>query len=381
MEAGRTENYALTAWHGDFSRHVAGWRWFLRNVLAPFAYTRLLLLFAGWFALTWLPGARQDGWNRPTSYSAINMWSHCDSRWYLSIARDGYQLTPNEQSNIAFAPLYALLMRVGGWIGGGSDSAFLIAGIIIANVSLIAAVAYLVALMQMEGYDEATAGRAGWYLLVFPTSFFFSAAYPMSLFIALAIGAFYAARRDQWRIAGLLVGLATLSRPDGVMLCAGLAVEYWQQHKFSLKHGVLWLASGPAAVLGWMAYQWYRFGDPLAFVHIQKEWGSYPLQTLLHSQHGTFQLAGPVLFAVLIVMAIRHLRPGYIFYAVAMFAVMLAAPRYCSITRYIIVLFPVYMMLAIVARRWRFVHLAFTAPSLLVSVLLMIRFTLCLWVA
>jgi hypothetical protein len=381
MQAQQVSACPAVSWPVDLSRRAQSWRWFMRNVLIPFAYTRALLLFAGWFAITWLPSARAVGWNKPTSWTAINMWARWDSGWYLSIAKYGYHFIPNAQCNIAFAPLYPLLMRVGGWLGGGSDSAFYIAGIVIANIFLLVGVAELVALIQSEGYDEITGNRAAWSLLLFPTSLFFSAAYPMSLFLALAIMSFSAARKNRWSNAGLLLGLATLARPDGVLLGVGLAAEYFHQHKLALKRDILWLACGPAAILGWMAYQWRNFGSPLSFVSVQKIWGYYTLSDLLHSPNGWVQLVGPALFAVLIFIGIWNLRPCYSFFAIVMFGVMLASPRYCSLARYIIVLFPAYMMLAIIGRRWRMVHRIYMVLAMLLSMLCMTRFALCLWLA
>jgi hypothetical protein len=235
--------------------------------------------------------------------------------------------------------------------------------------------------MQYEGYDEKTAARAGWYLLVFPTSFFLSAVYPMSLFLALAISAFYYARRNQWHIAGVLAGSAAISRPDGVLLVAGLAVEYLQQHRFSLKRDCLWLGCGPMALLGWLAFQWHRFGDPLAFIAVQRPWNYCSLTTVLSFAHGWLLMIAPAIFLVMTFMAIRRLRPGYTVLQIAMFSLMLGASRYWSITRFILVLFPAFMMLAIVSRRWRWIHPVFTSLAMLQSMLLIMRFSLNLWVA
>jgi len=64
-----------------------------------------------------------------------------------------------------------------------------------------------------------------------------------------------------------------------------------------------------------------------------------------------------------------------------MFGVMLGSPRYCSLDRYIIVLFPAYMMLAIVGRRRPTVHRIYVALAMLLSMLCMMRFALNLWLA
>ncbi len=304
---------------------------FFKNVLLPFACTRIFLLLVGFFAISRLSSAAEPGWTGPTSSAAINMWSHFDGSWYLSIARDGYHFSPGA-SNAAFAPLYPMLMRIVGQLFGGSNAAMLLAGILISNIALLAAVAYLVSLMQLEGHDDAAA-RAAWYLLIFPTSFFFSAVYPMSLFLALATGAFHHARRGRWSIAAMLTALATLSRPDGVLLSAGLALEYFLQHRLAIRRDILWLASGPVALLAWMAFQWRQFGNPLAFVAAQRQWDPSPIQTVIHSSRAGLQLGCAALFVILVILGLRFLRPSYSLFAASMLAVMLAAVRLWSITR------------------------------------------------
>jgi Gpi18-like mannosyltransferase len=59
-------------------------------------------------------------------------------------------------------------------------------------------------------------------------SFYLSAIYPESLFLTLSIGAIYYARLQRWCLAGLLGGLASLTRPEGVLLTLAIGWEYWQ---------------------------------------------------------------------------------------------------------------------------------------------------------
>src|SRR4029079_9154843 len=73
------------------------------------------------------------------------------------------------------------------------------------------------------------ASRSVWYMLIFPTSFFLSAVYAESLFLVMALGAIYAARRERWLFAGLLGAGAALTRPFGVVVAVPLAVELLMQ--------------------------------------------------------------------------------------------------------------------------------------------------------
>ena len=274
-----------------------------------------------------------------------------------------------------------MLMQFGGLLGGGSDIAFLIAGIVISNIALIVGIVYMTALLMLDGHDRITAARAAWFLLIFPTSFFLSAVYPMSLFIALAAAAFYHARKQHWKAVGLLAGLAALSRPDGVLLSAGLAVEYFLQSGFSLRREAFALVCGPIATLSWLVFQWRRLGDPLAFVTVQKQWSSCPFSTVWHSSRASVQLGPTALFVALAVAAVFKLRGSYSAFFILMFAVMLNAGRFWSITRFVIVLFPAFMMLGIIAGRWRFGGMLYTLICGPLSMILMMRFALNLWVA
>jgi len=364
----------------DAARVTPGF--FFRAAVVPFALTRMLLMAAGLFAVYRLPGARSPWWNQPTGTPIIDIWSHFDSIWYEGVARGGYvQMPAGYMSNIAFAPLFPMLMRIGCFFAGNSEKTFYVVGIVISNIALLVALGYLLALMLMDGHDRLSASRAAWAVLIFPTSFFLSACYPMSLYMALAMAAFYHARKQQWRLVGLLVGLAALSRPDGVLLSGALAVEYYLQRGFSIRRELFNLAWGPIGLFSWMACQWAKFGNPFAFVAVQSAWHSCSLWTVLHSTHAPLQLGPPVLFAVMTVMGLRRLRPSYTAFTILMGLLMLTANRYWSITRFVLVLFPCFMMLGMISRKHKWFHLAYTAVSASLSTFLMMRFALAQWVA
>ena len=97
-------------------------------------------------------------------------------------------------------------------------------GLLIANACLLIAGGLLYALVRLDAGREL-ASRSVWYLLIFPTSFFLSAVYEESLFLVMALGAIYAARRERWLFAGLLGAGAALTRPFGVRRRRPLAVE------------------------------------------------------------------------------------------------------------------------------------------------------------
>jgi hypothetical protein len=203
----------------------------------------------------------------------------------------------------------------------------------------------------------------------------------MSLYMALAMAAFYHARRAQWPVVGVLSGLAALSRPDGLLLSGGLAVVYYLQNGLRIRRELFHLVWGPLALVGWIVYQAIKFGHPLAFISAQSAWNSCPIWTVLASSRAPLQLGPPALFIVLTVFGLTRLRPSYSAFTILMGVVMFTANRYWSITRFILVLFPAYMMLGILARKYRWLHIAYTMSSAPLSAILMIRFALNQWVA
>src|SRR5207237_9491846 len=81
-------------------------------------------------------------------------------------------------------------------------------------------------------FDRRTAARVVLYVCIVPTTLFLSAGYSDSLFLGLAVSAFYYARAGRWIIVGILAAAAALCRPPGVLLVAPLAFEYLSQKEF-----------------------------------------------------------------------------------------------------------------------------------------------------
>ena len=94
---------------------------------------------------------------------------------------------------------------------------------------LISLSAWLVALYLLHRLTELELGRdaadnAVLLLALFPMSFFFSAIYSESLFLALTVGCVYAARRGRWWRAAAVGGLASATRSQGVLRAVPLAI-------------------------------------------------------------------------------------------------------------------------------------------------------------
>jgi Gpi18-like mannosyltransferase len=68
-------------------------------------------------------------------------------------------------------------------------------------------------------------------LFIFPTAFFLHIPYTESTFLALTVGCFLAARKRKWLLAGILGGLACLTRINGLILCFAILFEVWNERR------------------------------------------------------------------------------------------------------------------------------------------------------
>jgi hypothetical protein len=108
------------------------------------------------------------------------------------------------------------------------------------------------------------------YLAVFPMSLFLQAVYSESLFLFLALAAFALAERDRFAAAGLVGGLAILTRAAGLALVPALAVLAWRHRERLRALGGVALALPVAAI--YPLVLWQQVGDPWAFTDAQERW-------------------------------------------------------------------------------------------------------------
>src|SRR5262245_26150004 len=120
-----------------------------------------------------------------------------DAGWYNQIATAGYAYAAGGRNNLAFFPLYPLLMRWAGWLLGGEQQDFDCAGIIVswAAFALAMAVVYRLARLDLT-HDESL--RAVAYTAVLPSAYFFGVVYSESLFFLGLVGAVLALRNRRW---------------------------------------------------------------------------------------------------------------------------------------------------------------------------------------
>ena len=134
----------------------------------------------------------------PSHPNWLQIWDNWDASHYLRLAENGYVAAGDARVSLVFFPLYPWLVRLVAFVVQNYIAAALI-------VSGFASAATAVLLRRLACCDETeqVARNAVWFLLIFPTSFFLHVPYTESLFLALCLGCFLAARKSHWALAGV----------------------------------------------------------------------------------------------------------------------------------------------------------------------------------
>jgi hypothetical protein len=388
--------------------------WFTCEVVAPFVITRLALLLVGWLGFRLLPLAvtfpsaweiGSDGSRHAvvdhissTSHPWVNMLSRWDARWYVEIARDGYRYKPGFPSNAAFFPFYPLLIRAihALLFLPANDYWWLLVAIALSNVALLIGLTYLHALLAID-FEEDIASRTITYLLIFPTTFFFSGVYSESLFLALTVAAFYYARTNHLPLACILAALATLTRAQGVILALPLVIEYLHQCNFRLRN-VRWnitlFALVPTALLAFAFFLKLKFGSWTVMFDVQNAWGRHSMwpwhplawfvryaPALSPEHHDKLDFAFLVVLLGAALAGLRRLRISYSVYIWTAVVFFSCWGMFGSIPRFDLVIFPLFIVLALIGARNRAFHLGYVVAASMLAALFMVMHSQWNWVA
>lgn len=309
-----------------------------------------------------------------------------DAHWYTYVAENGYSA-----KSIVFFPAIILLIR-GLALTGLSYQA---AGLIVCNLFALLSFSVMYRVFRLD----LTAGDARRALMAYalmPASLFINSVYTEPLFITFALACVYFTRKGDWWKAGLFAALATLTRNLGICLVFFMLYEYWTRYSSRLKGSFAALALAPAALLLFMGYNWWLLGDPLAFANAQQDWGrrfGLPWISLydnlrLISALPFMTVTGPALDLAAFVAGgsgltlltfSRRFRPrasylliGWLWFLIPLFSTSPFFPLY-SLSRFILIIFPLYMLAAGLPRLPRLALFAAGACGLALHTILFIN--------
>lgn len=243
----------------------------------------VLGLVAGWRAATWLFAllvASSTTW--PGLFppaSAAEFFTRAllqgEALWHVWIAQGGYTVAAHGPNSAAFPPFFALLVRLVGLV----TPSWALAGGLVAHVALVAALAYLIALVRLDA-DRDTGLRTVAAALLWPAAPFLGVVYPESTLLLAVTAALYHARRGQWGRAGLWAALAGLTRGIGLLIVVPLLIEWHTQRPARAAYpprqrlvGLLALVAAPLGFLGFLALLDWQIGSPRAYFDAQTALG------------------------------------------------------------------------------------------------------------
>jgi hypothetical protein len=234
----------------------------MRSAVEVFLWSRAGIWLAALIALLTLEPMRNPKagrWDDPSLThdlgAVTDVWARWDSVHFLRIAERGYS-----SAEAAFYPLYPGLLAGAGRALGGH---YVLAGILLSLVATLGAFVLLERIAE-ERLGGDGARRAVLYLAFFPTALFLQAVYSESLFLFLCLGAFALAERDRIAEAGVVVGLALLTRPTGIALVPPL-VLIARRRSWQLTTAL------PVAAAYPLLLRW-KVGDPWAFARAEGTW-------------------------------------------------------------------------------------------------------------
>ncbi|MEY2562536.1 MAG: hypothetical protein QOH88_729 [Verrucomicrobiota bacterium] len=326
----------------------------------------------------------------------LGIWNRWDAWHYLNVAEHGYagEGSGEQRYMIVFLPLYPLSIHLSYFLVRNWH----VAAVIVSNLCAAGAFCYCFLLTQKE-YGRHAAKAAVFYFSIFPTAYFLHVAYSESVFLFLTIGAFYYARQSRWLPCALMGMLATSSRISGLAVMLPLAFEYFQQKEFRWRN-IRWdaalLALIPLGVVAYLYLNYHYFGDPFKFLQYQREhwhrWLRWPFPALKANwymvthdtaviervmQHG-WQLAAFVFGTAGLILAAFRLRLCYTLYlALSWVLIFCDSFTLCS-PRYLLTLFPLFMLMA-EARRREWLHYSATMLFLLFYALNVTQFVRGWW--
>jgi len=258
------------------------WTWTQRRIVWPDVsfVTQLVLTTRIPPVLIGLLAVATIGLGSEARYQAyaspwLNLPARWDAYWYSEIAAFGYSWDGDwtRQQTVVFFPAFPIAARVVARLLGIH---VLYAAWFVSFAAFAAAMLFFIRLARAH-LDTRSASDAAWLLASYPFAVYFSAAYSESLFLLTMCGMFLAVHEHRFGRAALWGLAAGLTRPNGWLLAAPLALLVHTHFKPSqLREWLRAAALVAAPIAGMLLFTWYlhlRFADGFAWLRGQAAWG------------------------------------------------------------------------------------------------------------
>lgn len=349
-------------------------KFYIKKIGVPIIISRFLLTLVSYLSLMFLPNPNYPadffgrGWIL-TPLKFLDIWIRWDAGWYLSIVTNGYTQNfnvVNTQSNIAYFPMYPLLIKLFSLFAidfSIHSTLYVLFALFVSNASLFLGLVLIHKICSLLGYSDKAKKTVIWLILLYPYSFFFSAAYSESVFLLFMAATFYFCIKSNWKWAAISGAFLTLTRPLGILVAIPIGIRYLIANKLRVKVVDIALFSIiPLSFLFFLAYGYTLTDDFLAPMHIQAAWGkhfSMPWEiitspTMWVDKVNQFDILFTAIAVILLLIYILKKQPYFewALYSLILVSSALFTGQILSNGRYSIIAFPMFMVLGeIVAER------------------------------
>ncbi|MBI3103784.1 hypothetical protein HYZ05_02500 [Candidatus Daviesbacteria bacterium] len=314
-------------------------------------------------------------------FQSLSNW---DGGHFLSIAENGYQ----EKFQYAFFPLYPMLIRLVNQIIGNYN----LSAILISITCIFFATQLFYRLVSFD-FSKMLAQRCILFLLFFPTSFYFLVSYSESLFLLLTVLTFYFLRQKKLFLATAAAILVSATRLVGLAVVLGFLIEVQLVYGFSKKNWYVLFA--PLGFAAFCIFLYTKTGDPFYFTVAENHWqrslslpgvgfwegikGLVNGQSIKSYPNVVLDLAFAIFGLGLALRTWRFLPMSYSIYSLVSIAIPLLTPTLSSIPRFLLPIFPIFIVLALVKNEY--VKLFYQVIALMLLSVLAILFINGYWVS
>lgn len=328
----------------------------------------------------------------PVSHFLLFPWANFDGVHYLSIAGNGYT------DEGRFFPLFPILINLVSEILGKGEpfgqTQFFV-GLAITNVAFFLSLIFLYKLIKMD-YRNNIAFWTIIYLLSFPTSFFFVSIYSEGLFLLFLVLAFYFIRLKKWFWVSTFTLILTLTRFVGIVMIPILIFEFLIQEKPLNRKTIkkAWsIFFTPLGIIGYSIFCQQKWGNYLYYIHSQGNLlNNRTVDSIIFFPQTLFRyfkilvsvptkqyewwvafLELGVFIFIAIILYIgwkKKVRTSYLLFSLFSFLVPSLTGTFSGLPRYVIILFPIFITLALIRNNVFKVIYMIVSPVLLFILLM-----------
>ena len=198
------------------------------------------------------------------------LFSHWDGAWYEKVVTQGYDYgNDGKWHSVAFFPIFPLLIRGVMYLG----LPFEVAGVLVNNLAFLGAL--LLVYRWVEEHHDINAARWATAVLAWcPLSLYGTVIYTEGLFLLVSTAALRSFEKGQYAWAAFWGAMTTATRVTGAAIAPAFLLVAWREKRPAIAYATAF-ATG-VGLLAYMVYCGIRFGDPVAFVTVQRAWSTSP---------------------------------------------------------------------------------------------------------